>query len=219
MIPMARLTAVMVTLGLCSLDASAQATAEARAARSYDAALAAGPPALHAFLDQFPKGADLHVHLEGAVYAETYIQNAAQDGLCIDPTALKFEKPPCTAPLVAASVLSGALTPAQQQLYDHLVDSFSMRGYVPTPGVSGHDQFFAAFGRFFAGVSRTHVGEWVDEVAARASAQNQQYLELMETPPFEHGATIALKGFLDSSQKAAAQWELERRFRAFELRY
>jgi adenosine deaminase len=63
MIPIARLTAVMVTLGLCPVDAGAQATAEARAARAYDAALAAGPPALHAFLDQFPKGADLHVHL------------------------------------------------------------------------------------------------------------------------------------------------------------
>jgi adenosine deaminase len=196
MMPIARLTAVMVTLGLCSVDASAQATAEARTARAYDAALAAGPPALHAFLDQFPKGADLHVHLEGAVYAETYIRNAAEDGLCIDPTALKFEKPPCTAPLVAGSALSGALTPAQQQLYDRLVDSFSMRGYVATPGISGHDQFFASFGRF-AGVSRTRVGEWVDEVAARASAQNQQYLELMETPPFEHAATIARENPFD----------------------
>ena len=30
--------------------------------------------------------------------------------------------------------------------------------------------------------------------------------------------SMSCKGFLDSSQKAAAQWELERRFRAFELR-
>jgi adenosine deaminase len=193
----------MVTLALCSVDASAQATAEAHAARAYDAALAAGPPALHAFLDQFPKGADLHVHLEGAVYAETYIRNAAEDGLCIDPTALKFEKPPCTAPLVAGSTLTGALTPAQQQLHDRLVDSFSMR--VPTPGISGHDQFFAAFGRFNAAVSRTHVGEYVDEVAARASAQNQQYLEVMETPPFEHAATIARENPIDPDFAAYRQ--------------
>jgi adenosine deaminase len=31
--------------------------------------------------------------------------------------------------------------------------------------------------------------------------------------------SLSCKGFLNSSQKAAAQWELERRFRAFELRF
>jgi len=30
---------------------------------------------LTAFLEQMPKGGDLHNHLTGAVYAETYIQN------------------------------------------------------------------------------------------------------------------------------------------------
>jgi adenosine deaminase len=31
--------------------------------------------------------------------------------------------------------------------------------------------------------------------------------------------SAACKNFLDASQKAAAQWELERRFRAFEAKY
>ena len=31
-----------------------------------------------------------------------------------------------------------------------------------------------------------HTGEWLDEVATRAAAQNEQYLELMETPDFRH---------------------------------
>ncbi len=65
-----------------------------------------GPLALHAFLEQFPKGADLHVHLSGAVYAETFIRDAGEDGLCVDPVALSFAKPPCTAPLVPATELS-----------------------------------------------------------------------------------------------------------------
>ena len=55
-----------------------------------------GPPALRAFLSEFPKGADLHVHLSGAVYAETFIRDAGEDGLCVDAVALKFAKPPCT---------------------------------------------------------------------------------------------------------------------------
>ena len=84
-------------------------------ARAYEAAVRRGPLALHAFLDQFPKGADLHVHLSGAVYAETFIRDAAEDGLCIDPTGLKFVKTACTDPLVPASTRSryAALCPAR----------------------------------------------------------------------------------------------------------
>jgi adenosine deaminase len=176
---------------------AAQTTPEARAAHAYETAVKAGPLALHAFLDQFPKGADLHVHLSGAVYAETFIKDAGADGLCVDPKALTIEKPPCTAPLVPAADLSGnALTTAQQGLYDRLVDSLSLRSYVPTPGFSGHDQFFATFDRV-TGLSKKHIGEWVDEIAARSASQNQQYLELMETPPFQHAASIARKNPLN----------------------
>jgi adenosine deaminase len=167
-------------------------TPEARAAHAYDAAVKDGPQALRGFLDQFPKGADLHMHLSGAVYAETFIRDAGEDGLCVDPAALSFAKPPCTPPLVAA-----AEVPANQALYDRLIDSFSMRGFVPTPGVSGHDQFFATFDRF-GGLSKKHIGEWVDEVASRAAAQNQQYVELMETPIHSHAAQIARENPLNT---------------------
>jgi adenosine deaminase len=163
---------------------------EARAARAYQSAVQGGPLALHAFLAEFPKGADLHVHLSGAIYAESFIRAAGEDGLCVDPAALSFAKPPCDGRLIPAAQLSGNITPANQDLYDRLVNSFSMRSFVPTPGFSGHDQFFATFDRF-GGLSKRHTGEWVDEAASRAAAQNQQYLELMQTPPFTHAAQIA----------------------------
>src|SRR5260370_33769317 len=72
-----------------------------------------------------------------------------------------------------------------QELYDALVDAFSMRGFVPSPGVTGHDHFFDAFAKF-GGTDHRHLGEWIDEVATRAAAQNEQYLELMHTPDFSH---------------------------------
>src|SRR3984957_11406480 len=159
--------------------------AEARAAKAYQAAMGNGPLALYAFLEDFPKGADLHVHLSGAVYAESFIRAAGEDGLCVDTVALKFAKPPCDGKLVAAGDV-----PKNQDLYDRLVDSFSMRSYVPTASFSGHDQFFSTFEKF-GGLNKRHVGEWVDEVASRAAAQNEQYLELMETPTFNHAAKIA----------------------------
>lgn len=186
---------------LCASAAAAQTPAELRAEHAYDAAVKGGPLALHAFLDQFPKGADLHVHLSGAVYAETFIRNAGEDGLCVDPRSLSFAKPPCAEPLVPAASLNGVLSPTGQDLYDRLINSFSMRSYVPTPGFSGHDQFFATFGRFH-GLSNKHIGEWVDEVASRSAAQNQQYLELMETPPFGHAAEIAAQNPLPGGSAA-----------------
>lgn len=38
------------------------------------------PNAVRAFVQRLPKGADLHSHLSGAVYAEHYLQWAAADG-------------------------------------------------------------------------------------------------------------------------------------------
>jgi adenosine deaminase len=169
--------------------ATAGAGAELRAERAYVAAVRQGPAALTAFLEEFPKGADLHVHLSGAVYAETFVREAGEDGLCVDPAALSFAKPPCTERQIAAKDLSGNPSGANQALYDKLIDAFSMRSFVPSAGWSGHDQFFATFGRF--GGLEDHYGEWVDEVASRAAAENQQYLELMVTPAFSHAAGIA----------------------------
>jgi adenosine deaminase len=172
---------------------------EGRAAQAYEAAVKGGPLTLRAFLEHFPKGADLHVHLSGAVYAETFIRDAGEDKLCVDPEGKKWArddkgnliKEPCPTQLIAASQLTWhALKSTDQDLYDGLVNSFSMRSFVPYAGFSGHDQFFATFGKF-GGLDKGHTGEWVDEVASRAAGQNQQYLELMQTPVFGHAAQIA----------------------------
>lgn len=163
--------------------------AEARAGRGYETAVRQGPLALRAFLQQFPKGADLHVHLSGAVYAETLIRDAGEDGACVDQVALALVNPPCTGNLIPATKLSGNLDRQTQLLYDKLVDALSIRSFVPSASWSTHDQFFAVFDRTDG--LKDHSGEWVDEVASRAAAQNQQYLELMVVPPFSHALEIA----------------------------
>jgi len=192
------ITSVLVsTTGLGAQPAGSGA--EARAARVYQAALRQGPLAVQAFLARFPKGADLHVHLTAGVYAETLIRIAAEDKVCIDPVKVQFArdaqgktaKEPCEAPLVAASELNGSsLTPKQQDLYDRVIDAFSLRNYVPTPGFSGHDQFFSTFDRF-GGLDKSHIGQWLDEITRRSDAENNQCLELMHTPSFGHAARIA----------------------------
>jgi adenosine deaminase len=183
-------TAVAQNKSATALNKSAATTltpGELRATRALNAAKTLGPGELYAFLKPFPKGADLHMHLSGAVYAETFLAEAVKENLCVDPEALKLAPPPCTKPLLPASDL---LT--NQPLYDKLIDAFSMRSYVPFAGWSGHDQFFATFPRWGA-LEKATAAEWLDEVATRAAAQNEQYLEIMQTPTFSHARELGLR--------------------------
>jgi adenosine deaminase len=58
------------------VTSTATDSAEARTARAFDDARQLGSPALRAFLYRMPKGADLHNHLYGAIYAESWIREA-----------------------------------------------------------------------------------------------------------------------------------------------
>src|SRR5260370_37260915 len=48
---------------------------------------------LQDFLQRMPKGGDLHNHLSGAVYAESFVRWAVQDGLCVDRTSSSLVPP------------------------------------------------------------------------------------------------------------------------------
>jgi adenosine deaminase len=136
------------------------------------------PPMLVDFLGRMPKGGDLHNHLSGAVYAESFIDYAAADGLCVDLAAVLLP-PPCDATLHRP--------PAGQALQDEdlrnrLIDAWSMRNFHPTAGDrSGHDHFFATFAKFGLASDR-HAGDMLAEVMHRAASQHETYLELMLTP-------------------------------------
>jgi adenosine deaminase len=168
---------------------------ERRAARALES-VRRNPLELYEFLRQMPKGADLHSHLAGAVYAESWIRDGADDNLCVDLATLAFFKtqamtrsiPP--QPVCGEGHVAASHAFEDQHLYDSLIDAFSMRAFVPSAGVSGHDHFFNSFAKFFV-VDPRHTGAWLDEVSARAAAQNEQYLELMDTPPFAHTIQIA----------------------------
>jgi adenosine deaminase len=190
-------------------DAAKPGAADLRAARAFDAAKKS-PLALHVFLEQMPKGADLHMHLSGAVYAETFLREAQEDHLCVNPIEREFVKNIGTTrtvpvqPVCAQGTIPAADAFKNQKLYDELVDSFSMRSFVPSSGISDHDQFFATFSRF-GGLNKDHAGEWLDEVATRAAAQNEQYLEIMQTPSFSTAAKLGAEmGWPETSATSAA---------------
>jgi adenosine deaminase len=192
------------------VSAARKATSEQRTARTFEAART-NPLELRAFLGRMPKGADLHNHLYGAIYAETWIRDGAEDHLCVDLTKLSFFKsqamtfsiPP--QPICGDGNIPTAQAFKDQHLYDALIDSFSMRGFVPTAGTTAHDHFFDAFARFGGNLDESrHLGEWLDELATRAAAQNEQYLELMHTPDFYRAAALAKEiGWPDSGNSTA----------------
>ncbi len=178
-----------------SAPVAAQTSSERRAELNLRVARQ-NPLQLRRFLFGMPKGGDLHNHLSGAIYAESWIRAAAEDQLCVDPAELAFARPASSSgtgakqPVCGDRQVPASVALKDQHLYDSLVDAFSMRGFVPSPGVTAHDHFFDTFAKF-GGTSHRHLGEWIDEVAARAAAQNEQYLELMHTPDFNHTAKIS----------------------------
>jgi adenosine deaminase len=174
------------------------------------AAVAAGPltmerrfaelrknlPELYAFLYRMPKGADLHNHLSGAVYAENFLEAAADRHLCVDKAVMALvSSSACVAGQVDASTIR-----ADNALRNALIDSFSMRNFVPGKQ-SGHDHFFDTFDKFGAVGS----GDFVAEVAERAADQNESYVELMALsgggPIAALGRTVGLTDDLDATRK------------------
>jgi hypothetical protein len=173
----------LAALSLALLPALARpAPARAQAAGGEAAAAAAlerlrgSPPRLYAFLREMPKGGDLHRHLSGAVYAESFIRWAVEDDLCISRRALAIVYPPCT---FTADTVAADSANTDQALYDALVDAWSMRNW-NAARISGHDQFFNTFAKF--GATYRRVGDELAEAAHRASEGRVSYLELMQTP-------------------------------------
>src|SRR5678816_3384980 len=74
----------------CGLTLSAQPRQSEQRIASYFESIRKSPPKQLAFLLKMPKGADLHNHLSGAIYAESYIEWAAQKGLCVNNRTMSF---------------------------------------------------------------------------------------------------------------------------------
>jgi hypothetical protein len=176
---------------------SQAANLEQKTARYFET-LRKSPPQQLAFLLQMPKGADLHSHLSGAVYAESFIQWAADSGLCINNTTMVAGLPPCNSGQVT---VSSAL--ANSTLYRQIVDAWSMRNW-QYAGQSGHDHFFDAFGKFGA-ATFNQTGKMLAEVVAQAARGKVIYLELMLTPDgitaSQIGQSVGWDGNVESTLK------------------
>jgi adenosine deaminase len=150
----------------------------------YFASLAPDSAERLTFLRAMPKGGDLHNHLVGAIYAESWLRWAAEDGLCADLNSPRIIDPPCD-PTHGKPAAAGLK--ADPVDYAKMVDGLSMRHVAPLP-IAGHDRFFGTFGRFDSNPKRT--GDELAEVAARLARENTFYVELMLSPGMNEARSL-----------------------------
>ncbi len=174
----------IVLIALLLGCAAAPAAADERGAAQQLARIRPQPARLNQFLWDLPKGGDIHMHLSGAVYAEDMVRYGAQNGDCVDLFTFAASPPPC---MPGQRPLRDAIS--DNNFQNQVVHAWSMKGF--TPGdESGHDHFFATFGKFGAALDG-HVGDGLATVARRAESQHVEYLEVLTTPRFGQTAALA----------------------------
>ncbi|UMM63687.1 amidohydrolase family protein [Aristophania vespae] len=148
------------------------------------------PLKLRVFLRDFPKGGDLNNHLVGAIYAETWLKWAGEDGLCVSISKAKILPSPC-------GVVTHNEQPAQNlgkdlSAWSHMVAALSMRDFVPMVGDrSAHDHFFGTFTRF-AAVEKHHQGDMLAKALQQAARDHVIYIEIAVSPALS--AMINIEG-------------------------
>ncbi|WP_394835804.1 adenosine deaminase [Pendulispora rubella] len=164
----------------CSSDDSpppnGSTAAEQRVQQRLDT-LASDEKGLRAFVQQIPKGADLHNHLSGSVAIEKYIQWAAEDGFCTSEKSGWAATPaPCTADQVPISNAS-----KDSKLFADILSSWSMEGHTQEPVKARHEHFFATFDKFDPVMGDTRYPYGIADALSTAAKHHQTYVELMRS--------------------------------------
>ncbi len=180
---------ILLLLFLLTTFASAQSS-EQRAARYLDS-VRKQPGLLLAFIRDLPKGGDLHNHLDGAIYAEDFIDFAASGNLCVDRTSSHLLAPPCDPCETYTSKPAARCAYVDHVLYGQMIDAWSMRNWKPGDE-SGHDHFFATFDKFGL-AAHNHSAEGIAAATNRAGLDHLQYVEFMHSADAGGAALLAGK--------------------------
>lgn len=177
---------IMCFVATASLSSNAAESRNEKIIDQYLSSIKHDPVQLRIFLQALPKGADLHTHLDGAIYAESYIRWAAEDGKCfnIETQTIVDACDPSNQKLIRAHKLLSDPT-----LFNKAVDAMSIRNYDKS-NVSGHTQFFSTFSKF-SGAIRGREGHMLAEIAQRAASQNVSLLELQVVFKIFEAAALA----------------------------
>ncbi len=197
----------MALMAVHSITAYPQAAPNEARTVGYFESIRNDPNELMAFLREMPKGGDLHNHLVGAIYAESFIEWAAEKGLCTSTLPPSISVNHHVGVLKRTVPARNAL--ADRFLYRDMVDAYSMRKW-ELSGLSGHDHFFDTFDKFIL-ATYGNTGRMLAETAARAASQREVYQELMHAPAFPETLALANRSGWDDAlarqrKKLFGQW-------------
>jgi adenosine deaminase len=131
---------------------------------------------MRAFFQSMPKGGDLHHHLSGSVYPETYLQWAVEKNLFVSSkTGQLFSEQPKDMPEVQP--LRELLKKPELNFRSKLLQDWSNYFYSDHEG-SSHFDFFKTFSLFGIAYD-SYETEALREMRKRAASQHLQYLETM----------------------------------------
>jgi adenosine deaminase/adenosine deaminase CECR1 len=174
---------VIATALIVSVFTSIQASDYKNTAALYNLLINSGNPnnaQLTLFCSAMPKGADIHHHYSGSIYAETYLAWADSANMYIDTTTLK----PCTNPYISGNHTDSTYITIQQlysrpQLYRNLLSVWSDKDFYN----HSHEQlapdqnFFNTF-PYFSSVAKDFV-KGLQLIKKQSLNDNISYVETM----------------------------------------
>ena len=197
---------------------------EVLTARHYASLIAGEAPKtseLTLFFTRMPKGADLHHHYSGSIYAEQYLEWIDKQGWCVDMNTYMIESdsakvaaariPP--SPPAKISCLTGAEFVANDTAYRELLQRWSAKDFDNHGAVQPppDQRFFQTFNYFYA-VSNTNFNEGLLTLKKRAVEENVSYIETMfksapSSDSAEFDAKVRQAGASDAAlNEAMAAW-------------
>ncbi|XLZ72996.1 adenosine deaminase [Massilia sp. SR12] len=180
--PTSLLTATALAAALATAFAAPAVAApggNADATARHFAALVSGPAPkaaeLAMFFNNMPKGADLHHHYSGSIYAEQYLEWVDKLGYCVDKTSWSVQTDKAADRKNCATVAELEKDPLA---YRSLMHKWStMDFYNHTENQLAPDlAFFTTFMRF-DGVASTNGNDGQQRLKQRAIAENVSYIE------------------------------------------
>ena len=195
---------------------------EVLTARHYASLIAGEAPKtseLTLFFTRMPKGADLHHHYSGSIYAEQYLDWIDKQGWCVDKASYQIETRPETVaaqralPAKDRSCLSTGEVIANDILYRELLQRWSTKDFDNHGAVQPppDQRFFQTFNYFYA-VSNTNFAEGLQTLKKRALDENVAYIETMfksapSSDSADFDAQVRQAGANDAALDAAmASW-------------
>lgn len=139
-------------------------------------------PALTAFFARMPKGGDLHHHLDGSIYAETYLEALIEAGYWLHTETLSIRPDRPRRKKRKWVNFEELAESGRLELYrDRLLRNWSVKDYEYQAGDPPPRHFFNTFGAFLPGLPAT-MERGLLEIRERAIAENVQYIETIFLP-------------------------------------